>query len=310
MSRPRSIARRATLSASLLALMLAPAASAPAQSLGTVDIGCVPHARYDRLFTAGSALPHISQDWYVPQGLTTWAKHNWLIASFYYPRGDEGVPDIALEARISLIDRARDSVVKDLRLTGLTGHAGGIAVGKGALWVASEKAIYRYDLGDLERPGSDAAIRWTRKFDLAFDGAYLSFSGGDLWVGNFTETTSAKMYRYGIPASGSTLVEKTSITTPPRVQGVVVRPRFFVFSTSYGRGNSSRLITTTRKGAIRRVLYAPAMAEGATIADSDKLLVVYESGARTYRRPSSGGTEPCTPPTIRIQRTRVGNLAP
>ncbi len=311
MSRPRSIARLATLSAALLVLTLAPATSAPAQSLDTVDIGCVSHARYDRLFTAGPVIPHLTPDWYVPQGLTAWNKHNWLIVSYYYPHDDPDVPGGPREAVIVMIDRANGNVAKTLRLSGMTGHAGGIAIGKGYLWVASEDGVYRYDAGRLESTASGGAIAG-RRFDLDYDAAYLTYAGGDLWVGDFVMTGKGGMRRYGIGATGNLLTAEpeVTITTPPRVQGVVVRPRFYVFSTSYGRGNSSRLVTTTRSGAIRRVLIAPAMAEGAAIVDGDKFFVVSESGARTYTRPSEGGTLPCTPPTVRIHRTRVSNLKP
>ena len=41
----------------------------------------------------------------------------------------------------------------------MTGHAGGIAVGGGYLWVASERSVYRYGLGRLERHVAAAPSR-------------------------------------------------------------------------------------------------------------------------------------------------------
>ena len=55
------------------------------------------------------------------------------------------------------------------------------------------------------------------------------------------------------------------------------------------------------------MLFAPAMSEGATVVGGE-FLVVYESAARTYTRPSPDGAQPCTPPTYRIHRTAVSNL--
>ena len=220
MSGPRSIARLAALSASLVVLTLAPAASAPAQSLDTVDIGCVSHARFDRLFTAGAVIPHLTPDWYVPQGLTAWNKHNWLIVSYYYPHDDPDVPGGPREAVIVMIDRANGNVAKTLRLSGMTGHAGGIAIGKGYLWVASEDGVYRYDAGRLESTASGGAIAG-RRFDLDYDAAYLTFAGGDLWVGDFVMTGKGGMRRYGIGSTGNLLTEEpeVTITTPPARPG-------------------------------------------------------------------------------------------
>jgi len=310
MPNPRHISRLAALSAALLALTLSSTASAPAASLDTVDIGCLSHARYDRLFKPGPVIAHLTPDWYVPQGLTAWPKHNQLIVSYYYPHADPDVPGGPREAVLGLIDRAGGNVAKTLRLSNMTGHAGGIAIGGGYLWVASEDGVYRYDADRLESTASGGAITG-RRFDLDYDAAYLTFAGGDLWVGNFVETGKGGMRRYDIGAGGNLLTEepKVTITTPPRVQGVVVRPRAYIFRTSYGRGNSSLLVTTTRMGKVRAIMIAPAMTEGATFVDG-KFFVVSESGARIYTRPSEGGTLPCTPPTLRIQRTPVTNLIP
>ncbi len=310
MPRPRLIALLVALSASLpLALTAAPAASAAADD---VNIGCVAHPSYDGVFGADAAIPHVAgKSWFVPQGLAHWPKHNWLIVSYYYPHADPDVPGGPREAKLAVIDRGTGNVVKNVTLRGMTGHAGGIAVGHGYLWVASERSIYRYGLGQLERAARGGAIAAGRRFDLSFDAGYLTFAGGALWTGNFVETgAGGVMRKYAIAKGGNLLTAEplVSIATPARVQGVVVRPRFFVFSTSFGRGNSSRLITTTRAGALQRLMYAPAMAEGATLVGGE-FLVVYESGARTYLRPSEGGTQPCTPPTLRIHRTAVSNLS-
>ncbi len=232
--------------------------------------------------------------------------------SYYYPHADPDVPGGPREAKLGVIDRASGNVVKNVRLSGMTGHAGGIAVGGGYLWVASERSVYRYGLGRLDRARRGGSIAAGRRFDLSFDAGYLTFAGGALWVGNFVETgTGGVMRKYAIATSGNLLTAEplVSVGTPARVQGVVVRPRAFVFSTSFGRGNASRLVTTSRAGAVRALMYAPAMSEGATLIGNE-FNIVYESGARTYLRPSAGGTQPCSPPTLRVHRTAVSNLIP
>ena len=306
MSSLRCIPRLAALGASLLLLALSPTASAPAQGLnvGPTKIGCVPHAQYDRLFAPGVPIPHVTLDRFVPQGLTSWAKHNWLIVSFYDPRDDD-----TQESRISLIDRASGGVAKDLRLSGVRSHAGGVAVGGGYLWLASGKAVYRYGLDDLERASASGSIPGTKILDLAFDAAYLTVADGSLWVGTFVEPGTGTMYRYRMPGAGTLVPTTPAFKTPPRVQGVVVKPNYFIYSTSYGRHNSSRLVTTTRSGVVERVMLAPAMAEGVAQI-GDEFYVVYESRAKIYMVPDGDGVRPCKPPILRIQHTPVANLLP
>ncbi len=67
MFHPRLTALLVALSAAApLALTAAPATAAD-----DVDIGCVAHSTYDRLFTEGPYIPHVAQkSWFVPQGLT------------------------------------------------------------------------------------------------------------------------------------------------------------------------------------------------------------------------------------------------
>jgi hypothetical protein len=178
--------------------------------------------------------------------------------------------------------------------------------------VASERSVYRYDLGLLERADRGRGISPSRRFNLTFDAAYLTFAQGDLWVGNFVETgTAGRMRRMQVTASGALITAEPLITvaTPARVQGVVVMPNYYIYSTSFRRGNSSRLVTQSRAGALAGVLIAPAMSEGATLV-GDRFVVVYESAARTYRRPSEDGKQPCRPPTFRIHHTAVSNLLP
>lgn len=305
------LARLTALLAAMSASLPLTLAAAPAAAADDVNIGCVAHARYDGLFRPDAAIPHVAtRSWFTPQGLTWWPKHNWLIVSYYYPHADPDVPGGPRDAKLAVIDRGSGKVVKNVRLSGMTGHAGGIAVGGGYLWVASERSVHRYGLGRLQRAARGGGIAAGRRFDLGFSAGYLTFAGGALWVGNFVETgTGGVMRKYAIAKGGNLLTAEplVSVGTPARVQGVVVRPRAFVFSTSFGRGNASRLITTTRAGAVRALTYAPAMSEGATLVGGD-FLVVYESGARTYLRPSAGGTRPCSPPTLRIHRTAVSNL--
>lgn len=318
---PRLIVRLAVFTASLVALTLSSAASASAANTKA----CPGHDRYDELFDPrGPVIPNISPTpqgwkWYVPQGLTALPRRNWLIVSYYYPHDDPGVPGGPRSAAITIFDRASGVVAKTLWLrwkndeTGdvkkMTGHAGGIAIGKGYLWVASEHWVYRYGGRQLESAATGDPIVGHR-FKLTHDADYLTFADGDLWVGTFVanERSSGKLYRHRIGAGGNlTTRPKGTITTPPQVQGVVVTPDRFLYSASYRRGNLSRLVNAARSGEVRGTLIAPAMTEGVTSAFG-RFYVVSEAGARTYVRPDKKGNLPCANPTMRIHSTALSNL--
>ena len=310
------MSRLAAFTASLLALTLSPAASASAADTKP----CPGHDRYDQLFgPQGPVIPHIARTWYVPQGLTALPKRNWLIVSYYYPFSDPGVPGkTARSAAITIFDRVSGVVAKTLWLRWknnkgvvkrMTGHAGGIAIGKGYLWVASENAVYRYGARQLESAASGDPIVGHR-FPLTYGAGYLTFAAGDLYVGNFVKKgQGGRLRRYGIGAGGNlfSAESKVTITTPPRVQGVVVTSDRVFFSASYLRGNLSRLVNTTRSGTVRGTLIAPAMTEGVTSAFG-RFYVVSEAGARTYMRPDEKGRLPCANPTMRIHSTPISNL--
>ena len=123
-------------------------------------------------------------------------------------------------------------------------------------------------------------------------GSGVDVRGNQIYVGGFGNQTLFA-YEKGENGEWDFSEPVVSTTTPPKVQGVVVRRDEYVFSSSFGRHRPSTIFICERKpdggvGAVRRKFKFPNMAE-AIVEVSGELIATYESGASPYSRPSAYG---------------------
>lgn len=240
---------------------------------------------YDGLFEkTHSRVPAGELDERIPQGLTTWknwdqAGHDLLLVGTYDKEGEQsrlvGIdPDSGKNVGTVAIDKT---------------HAGGLAVVKNWLFVQdSGKQIRKYKLSDLryalQHPGAE--LKKDGAASEVYAASFLSDYGDSLWAGGFNQHGRDKMYRYQVNDDGS-LTEKQSWEVPIKMQGLLVTPEYFVYSTSFGRTNRSNIYVTDRdehdldKAALS-CFRAPSMSEGLTEHEGDAYLV-FESAASFYR---------------------------
>ncbi len=281
----------AVLGTALLAMPAGPASAAiTCIDAGTDDDTATPY--YSARFDPSHKLSQATLDAYVPQGLTTWRSyygpgHDLLLMSAYNGAGDDR------RAILQGIDQRDGSLTHRVVIN--TGHAGGVAVHDGYVYVsgANGGVVRKYDaqaVASRLRTGTGGALDGTVAGDV-YGSSFLAVHDGTLFAGKFNPDARDKMGKYPIRADGN-LGDRTGgwVAVPTKTQGLAVSDTHFVFSTSEGRNYRSNLYVVARgygdlddaqaDGKLR-CFRAPTMAEGITFSQG-KAYLVYESGAAKY----------------------------
>ena len=244
-------------------------------------------------------------DW-VPQGLAYDPSHQWLLTSYY--DGTAGVPAADKKQSMLVATTLDGSWVKTLYLNtndvDRGGHAGGLAVGNGTVYVSSTEhgpRVTRIPLKQIGHAANNSTLPDLPTVDLAA-ASYASFADGKLYVGDFENNV---LYSYATNAAGAPKLEsRISYPTPTLVQGLVVTDSQFLYTRSYGRTRLSYLTTVDRQSGTSQNTVLPNMAEGVTWgpaapgAAAAELYVLFESGSAAYGASSPGGATTCVTPQL------------
>ncbi len=137
----------------------------------------------------GAVIPALSQD-YIPQGVAYIPQRDWLIGTMHYDKKDR--PSILV-----VLDRKTGKLVKAFNLyldsaNMYNGHAGGVAVSKRNIWIASGEKVYRFDLMDVVRKNHNERLIAKSIHDVETRASFVGYNDGILWVGEFTIEKSHK----------------------------------------------------------------------------------------------------------------------
>jgi len=178
-------------------------------------------------------------------------------------------------------------------------HAGGVAVHNGQVYVMSsgkDPSMYAYSLQAIRDAAPGETISPDDPPTPMSAGAYSTIDGDTLYVGTFDEHNPGEMFTYDwdsetrqwVPGSGPH-------PTPPQTQGAAVVDGQVVFSTSWGRGNTSELqayqLSDVLAGNGNDESYRlgevnlPTMSEGVVALDGHGLITTFESGASGHSGP-------------------------
>lgn len=228
-----------------------------------------------------------------------------------------------------------------------TAHMGGIAVGTYNLYYTDgHHGIGYIPLTELTAETKTISISVGESVSIASvnkgaETSYLSMSNGLLWTGNFYNRDYSKvpgkylsmMYGYEISGTDSAsefaslkaIAEKpTYVVAAPdsvdQIQGVAYRNGQIILSRSYGRKNDSALTIysctldksstvdnpTVLSDKIKEVKSLP-MSEGITLAGTNMLYNLFESGAAYYREGKDGKAKGSNP-TDQVWKVDVRKL--
>lgn len=228
-----------------------------------------------------------------------------------------------------------------------TAHMGGIAVGTYNLYYTDgHHGIGYIPLTELTAETKTISISVGESVSIASinngaETSYLSMSNGLLWTGNFYNKDYSKvpgkylsmMYGYEISGTDSAsefaslkaIAEKpTYVVAAPdsvdQIQGVAYRNGQIILSRSYGRKNASYLTIysctldknstvdnpTVLSDKIKEVKSLP-MSEGITLAGTNMLYNLFESGAAYYREGKDGKAKGSNP-TDQVWKVDVRKL--
>lgn len=123
----------------------------------------------------------------------------------------------------------------------------------------------------------------------------VTYYGGYLWVGTHSLYFNSEMSVYGYDRTKENLEKICNYKIPPKVQGIAFdQTGAILFSTSYGRRNSSMIIKYNSLKALAKDLNEPELevemppcAEGITVV-SGYAYVLFESANEKYYRGTDG----------------------
>lgn len=228
-----------------------------------------------------------------------------------------------------------------------TAHMGGIAVGTYNLYYTDgHHGIGYIPLTELTAETKTISISVGESVSIAginngAETSYLSMSNGLLWTGNFYNKDYSKvpgkylsmMYGYEISGTDSAsefaslkaiAADPTYVVAAPdsvdQIQGVAYRNGQIILSRSYGRKNDSALTIysctldksstvdnpTVLSDKIKEVKSLP-MSEGITLAGTNMLYNLFESGAAYYREGKDGKAKGSNP-TDQVWKVDVRKL--
>lgn len=248
------------------------------------------YERYHAWFDAGKVdYPLYNTPW-VPQGLTNLGETR-LVTSYYHPEKDWADRPYS---RIVITDLA--GVRKKLLRLDVKGHVGGLAATSEWLWVANGGTLRRYSRSAIANAADGAQIKASHVRTVLGNASYAYASGETVWVGNFNwdpdescpeyNQDFASMYQYRV-TSDDKLEYVRTVRTPGAVQGLTVTGTRYLWSTSCGRDNDSRIVVWDRSRSYDgtndygNVYTAPNMSEGMTRIGA-KLFLIFEAGSSTY----------------------------
>ncbi len=228
------------------------------------------YAVYNASHINGPVIPGLYEG-AVPQGMAYDGKKGFMYISNYMFNGKP--------SSISVLSMKTGNLIKVLWLytpdgSPFTGHVGGLAVSTSHLWIASGKGVYRTNLSSLYSAESGSHLETSPLIPTAVKGSFASYSGGILWVGEFsrknTSYTTPDSHHLTTPSgqvnhawmAGYVLDKKTDcihakavidgkwyphyiISIPDDVQGAAFFDNILILSLSYGRRNKSLLVSFT-----------------------------------------------------------------
>ncbi|HZK21001.1 MAG TPA: hypothetical protein VFC76_01870 [Oscillospiraceae bacterium] len=276
---------------------------------------------------------------FIPQGLCYSLEKEIVIISGYYPKGEH-------PSALAVIDNTTGELIKSVGLIGTNGeayfgHAGGVACSENTIFITSGGNAYYISLSALNNAENNSDIRFEGSFKLLTAGSFANCENGVLWTGDFVEDKKSEkekakhittlpngetLYAWcegyklikGMPDEGRKneeggFVPDCILSIPLQVQGMTrLTDGRFVFSTSYGRKNNSKILVYEdiflkepnetksigsfsvpmfcfSNGTLDKEYNAVPMSEGIDNVDG-KCFVVFESGANKYR--NGGGKYP------------------
>lgn len=218
-------------------------------------------------------------------------------------------------AHVNLGGEVTEVVEGSARTTdhGTPQHSGGVAFDGDNVYVTSSTKpphLYTYSKSEIAAAKTSDPPKTVNPTKAPMElptgaSAYVTVRGGKLYVGSFTgaddadgDGTIPDGKLHVIPKNPDGDWDKdaaTTIDTPPKAQGVVVRKDEngedqYVFSTSEGRDNGSELIVQNSDGSRDDPVALPNMSEGITEVDGN-IVTAYESGAEKYSDDNGPGVD-------------------
>ncbi|KRF09649.1 hypothetical protein ASG89_15645 [Paenibacillus sp. Soil766] len=214
----------------------------------------------------GAIIPGLAED-FVPQGMAYDKDEDWIIITSYM---EDKRP-----STLSIIDAKTDQLIKYVNLydgnVPYNGHAGGVAVSKDHVWIASGSTIYQLSKEDLINAPDKGGVSFESKFLTITNASFTNYADGVLWVGEYyyppTYTTPAShkvltrdnSYQYAWVA-GYRLDDQTDVlptgrndgtnavvpdlilSIPDKTQGMAMLHDSIMLSQSYSRSRDSNLL--------------------------------------------------------------------
>ncbi len=227
---------------------------------------------------------------YVPQAVCAVGKY--VVVSMYYP-------GLAKRSILVLYNKSTGAFAKKIILPSRD-HVGSLANVKGRLVVGLNNisatdyvAVINY--AKLKKAKNNKVMQYSYKRKIAGYADFATFDGTYYWAGRSADISYASMYGYKVKVKKKKLVftKKHSFIVPANTQGVIALKgkngkRTFVFSQSYGRLPSSKLIryvTNVNKstlGSPKATKMIPSMSEGIYRDSKGYLYICFESAAKLY----------------------------
>ncbi|CAH1209850.1 hypothetical protein PAECIP111891_03423 [Paenibacillus allorhizoplanae] len=227
------------------------------------------NSTYQMLWNVSSEraiIPGLAED-FVPQGMAYDKDEDWIIITSYM---EDKRP-----STLSIIDAQTDQLIKYVNLydgsVPYNGHAGGVAVSKDHVWIASGSTIYQLSKADLINAPDKGGVSFENKFATVTNASFTNYAEGVLWVGEYyyppTYTTASShtmltrdnTYQYAWVAGyrldsqtdvlptgrndgTNTVIPDLILSIPDKIQGMAMLHDSIMLSQSYSRSRDSNLL--------------------------------------------------------------------
>ena len=314
----------------MLLLMTSCTAEKQAYTSTSVTDAAASAAKYAGFAEAGelSVLIPGLKEGFVPQGIT-WLPGTDTLLFAGYSGGEDN--SALLEVNRETGELVRQVRLENVDGTKYDGHAGGVCATERDIYVSNAHKLYRLSMETYEKLAASAVCAFEEEIPVPVNASYCSYTDGILWVGEFqyggdypTDASHRVSTADGLQRAwtcGYRMVEGQDFSAPDiilsmteRIQGMTVKSGKIYLSQSYGRKNDSVLYryadvlasdpdetaevngrtvpiwildSRTREAA----LMSPPMTE-CLCTIGDEIYVVFESGAKTYMKPSNPSVNP------------------